>query len=273
MIRRQRPEFRRQGGAAEVGELLGVELDRQTGGSGGLEHSPDLGGRETDTLAEGVDAVRQAARRDLADQAPADGVDVAVGIAGEFRRGGVGGQKGGDDADRSLLAEFARRLEHLGFVGQVEAVARLDLHRGNALGDQGVEAGQGGADQIDLAGGAGGAHGGEDAAALAGDLLITRPGQAPLELTGAIAGEDQMSVAIDQTRRDPAALAIDRRDGVEAGRLSRRTGEDDLAVGRRHQAIGSTSPSPGPGHGGQARVPPEGVAAHGACFAACAEYV
>ena len=50
----------------------------------------------------------------------------------------------------------------------------------------------------------------DDAAARPGDLLIGRAGQPQLELVRAVAGIDEMGVAIDQAGRDPAALAVDR---------------------------------------------------------------
>jgi hypothetical protein len=49
-------------------------------------------------------------------------------------------------------------------------------------------------------GGAGGAHGGDDAAAGARDVLVAGALQALLELAGAVAGEHQVGVAVDQAR-------------------------------------------------------------------------
>ena len=51
---------------------------------------------------------------------------------------------------------------------------------------------------------------GDDAAAGARDLLVARAGQPHLELVGAVAAIDQVGVAVDQARRDPAAVAVDR---------------------------------------------------------------
>jgi hypothetical protein len=48
-------------------------------------------------------------------------------------------------------------------------------------------------------------HGRDDAAAGARDLLIARAGQPLFEFAGAVAAIDQMGMAIDQARRDPAA--------------------------------------------------------------------
>ena len=51
--------------AAQVGELIGVQLDRQTVGPRGLEHPAGLLDAEGDRLAEGIDRVRQARCRHL----------------------------------------------------------------------------------------------------------------------------------------------------------------------------------------------------------------
>ena len=113
-------------------------------------------------------------------------------------------------ADRPLAPEPARdrKLLQLGLL--FEPVARLDLDRGDALGHQRGEPPVGAGEQLGLARRARRLDGGEDAAAGARDLLIARALQAQLELMGAVAAIDEMGVAIDQARRDPAPAAIDR---------------------------------------------------------------
>ena len=74
-------------------------------------------------------------------------------------------------------------------------------------------------DEFVFAGRACGFHGRDDAAACPRDLLIGRAVQPHLEFAGAVAGIDQVRVAIDQGRRDPAAVAIDAFGGVECGRI------------------------------------------------------
>ena len=71
-------------------------------------------------------------------------------------------------------------------------------------------------------------HGRNDAAARPRDLFVARTRKPHLEFAGAVAGIDQMRVAIDQARRDPAALAIDALGGVEMRRVRPR---------RRHKTI------------------------------------
>jgi Asp/Glu/hydantoin racemase len=67
-----------------------------------------------------------------------------------------------------------------------------------------------------------GAHGRDDAAAGARDLVVACAGQPELELVRPIAAIDDVGVAIDQARRDPATLAVDSLGGVETRRVGRR---------------------------------------------------
>jgi hypothetical protein len=57
----------------------------------------------------------------------------------------MGAEETGHNRDRAFLAKRAGDAQHLQFGVQVEAIARLDLDRGHALGDQRVDAGQGAA--------------------------------------------------------------------------------------------------------------------------------
>src|SRR5207253_10534851 len=97
----------------------------------------------------------------------------------------------------------ALRLHFLG-----KPVARLDLHGGHALGEQRPQAPARGGEEFVLARRARGTHGGNDAATGARDLLVARSGQARLELARAVAGPDQVRVAVDESGRDEGALRI-----------------------------------------------------------------
>ena len=92
-------------------------------------------------------------------------------------------------------------------------------------------------DQFRLARCAGGAHGRNDAAAGSGNFLIGGAGQAQLELGGAIAAMDQMGVAVDQARRDPAAGAVDRLCGGEGRRFNMGASIGDTAIARGDHAV------------------------------------
>ena len=117
----------------------------------------------------------------------------------------------------------------LQFVGEVEAVAGLDLDRRRAIGQQGAGARQRLREQCVLVGGARRAHRRHDAAAGARDVLVAGAVQALLELAGAVAAEDQVGMAVDQPRRDQRPLhRLDLRGQHypehRAGRAARRHG-------------------------------------------------
>ena len=126
----------------------------------------------------------------------------------------MGAKQGGGRSHRTQLAEATGHAQHLQLVGDGQAVAGLDLQRGHAIGQQRVQARQAGGDQLILAGGAGGAHAAENAAAGAGDLLVADAFQALLELAGTVAGIHQVGMAVDQPRRHhPAAPGLVGTDG------------------------------------------------------------
>ena len=161
-----------------------------------------------------VDRVGQAFTGGRRDHLLADQAHIVVGATGVFRRQRMGAKQGGGHPHRAQLAEAAGHAQHLQLVGQGQAVTGLDLDRGHAIGQQRVETRQAGGDQLVLAGGAGGAHAAEDAAAGAGDFLVADAFQALLELTGAVAGVHQMGMAVDQARRHhPAAPDLVGTDG------------------------------------------------------------
>ena len=91
-----------------------------------------------------------------------------------------------------------------------------------------------------LAGSAGGLDAGGDAAAGAGDLLITGAIQTQVEFVGAVAAENQMRVAIDQAGRDQRA--VEGLDGISqrgrvAGQIDHAPEPGDPAVMHRDRAV------------------------------------
>jgi hypothetical protein len=94
--------------------------------------------------------------------------------------------------------------QHLQFGVDVEAVARLDLDRGHALGDQGIDAGKGAEPSSARPRVADGWPGTvrDDAAAGAGDLLVAGAFEPHLELARAVA-------AVLANRPPPCGVAID----------------------------------------------------------------
>ena len=143
----------------------------------------------------------------------------------------------------SSLADAPRHAQHLAFVVEVQAVAGLDLQRGHAVVAQRARARQRLRQQFVLAGGAGVAHGRQDAAAGARDLLVVGALQALLEFAGAIAGEHRMGMAVDQPGRDAVAGDVDRlvRARAFAGSAARGPAKA-MRPSRQPSAPSSTSP-------------------------------
>ena len=112
------------------------------------------------------------------------------------------------DPDLPLVAKAARGAKLADFGGGFQPVAGFDLDGRDAFRQQRIEARQGCSHQRFFV-----------ASRVAvtvdrmppppGDLLVAGAFQPHLELGGAVAGIDQMGVAVDQPRRDPAALAVD----------------------------------------------------------------
>ena len=140
MVGRQRAVARGKGGAAKIGQLVGVELDRQTLGLGGIENARHLRGRKRDTLAEAVDGIGQALRSDRIHHRACDEVDIGVLVTIGFARQRMSAEEGGANGHRALVGQLPCGAQRLGFVVDVQAVSRLDLDRRDAFRDQGVEA-------------------------------------------------------------------------------------------------------------------------------------
>ena len=116
-----------------------MQLDRQSKPPRRLEHPRRLLAGKRDTLHEGIDGIGEARLRDRRQHLPADEIDVAILVAIGFGRQRMRAEKRRADRNRPLPAEAARgrQLPHLGL--GVQAVAGLDLDRGDALADQRVE--------------------------------------------------------------------------------------------------------------------------------------
>ena len=264
VVGRQRAVARRQPGAAEIGKLLGVKLHRKPMRLRRVEYPGHLLRRKGDPLAESIDGISEPAPGDGRKLLAADGVDVAVGVTGIFRRHRMGAEEGGFHCHRPLRAKPPRRRQHAGFGFRIEAIARLDLDGRDAFGDHRVEAFAGGVEERGVIGGARRRDSGENAAAGAGDLLVACPGDAHLEFLRAIAAEDEMGVAVDEPGRDPAALQIVRFLGVEPGRqIACFAHPDDAAAGLRDgAALDDSEAGPILRHGHQPGVDPEAVNLH-----------
>jgi hypothetical protein len=264
MIRRERAVRGGELRPAEIGELVGVELEGKAERLRRREHPRGLLGREGDPLAEGVDRIGEAVARDRRQHLLADEVDIGILVAARFRRERMRAEEGRDDRDRPRAAETARRAQraHLGV--EVEPVAGLHLDRRAALGDEMIEARQRFAEERVLGCRPGRLDRGHDAAAGAGDLLVGRAFQAKLEFVRAVAAVNEVGVTVDEARRDPAALAIDPLPRVKTRRqfgcLSRKG--DPPVNGGDGAALDGTEAVAAFGQREEAGIVPERVEAH-----------
>ena len=197
-------ELGEEGGAALVAELFGVEFEGEAEGGCGFEQSAGLGCGEADGVAECVDGVGEGGG--LGEHLGDDMVDVGVGRGAGG--GGVGGEEAGLDGDGAVSGEGAGGAEHAELGFGFEAVTGFDLDGGDAFGEEGVEAGEGGGDETGLIEGAGGADGAEDAAAFAGDLFVGDALEAAFEFLGAVATVNEVGVAVDETGGGPGTVGV-----------------------------------------------------------------
>ena len=107
-----------------------------------------------------------------------------------------------------LPPERARDRELLQLRLALETVAGLDLDGGRALVGDRSQARSAGVGERGCVRRPRRAHRRQDAAALVRDLRVRRAAQASLEFACAIAGVDEVSVAVDQPRRRPRPAEV-----------------------------------------------------------------
>ena len=142
MIGRQPVIARHQSGTGLVGQLLGMQLDRQPQALGGAEHALGLGWRKANFFAKCIDRIDQSLRRQRRQHLLADRIDIGVGLACIFRRQRMRAEESGFDRDRQAVSDTPRHLQHFCFRLQRQAVTGFDFNRGHALGQQAQDARQ-----------------------------------------------------------------------------------------------------------------------------------
>ncbi|CDX24834.1 hypothetical protein MPLB_600009 [Mesorhizobium sp. ORS 3324] len=241
-----------------------MEFHRQTERFSLVEDARDLIRRKGYALAKAVDGVGKLFGGNRRQDRAGDEIDESVLVAFGFGRQRVRGETGGADRHLPLAVKPAGGTQRLLLIVGIETVAGLDLDDGDAFGQERIKARQRLSDELVLARGAQRFHGRDDASPCPRHLFIGGAGQPHLEFVGAVAGIDKMRVAVDQARRDPAAVAVD---GLGALRKSSwhigfHTGIDNEPVARGYRAFfDEAEASRIPGHGRQARIAPETKAA------------
>ncbi len=221
-----------------------------------LKDALGLGRRKADALAEDINRRNQFFMRHGRDHVVADLIDIGVGTVLIFRRQGVSAEQGGDHTDLAALFQRFGGAQHFQLVAQRQTVAGFDFDRGDAAGHQGIEARQGAFDQVVFTGGTGGGDGRKNATAGVGDLFIGGAIEAQLKFVGAIAGEDEVGVTVNQSGRDQPSTKVN----DLAGEVGVCASIDNAPILRSDHAVFD--------HGvsrldQQSAIRPDGIALHG----------
>ncbi len=137
----------------------------------------------------------------------------------------------GHDGHRQPLLQRAGREQHAPLRLEVQPVPRLDLDRRHAFLQQRAQPRLAASNELVDVRGASRAHGVQDAAAFTRDVGVTRAGGAAGEFRGALPGEDDVRVAVDEPGCQPATRKLDRALGSNAGgQILRRTDPRDRVV-------------------------------------------
>ena len=107
MIGRERTELGGERSTPEIGELVGMQLDRQAERLGRSKHARRLCRGERDVFHERIDGIGKAGLRHRRQHLVADAIDVALLVAIGFDRQRMGAEKAGADADGPADAEGA----------------------------------------------------------------------------------------------------------------------------------------------------------------------
>ena len=235
-----------------------MQLDRQPQPPRGVKHARDLRRRERDALAEAIDGVDHplGGQRRHHDVRHERQIAFAVGLV--FGWQGVGAQEGRAHGDGSQAGQATRDAKAFALRLEIEPIAGLDLDRADALGEQRIEPGKALVDQILVAGRSRRADGRDDAAARASDLFIAGAFQPHLEFARATAAVDEMGVAIDESRQNPAPLAIHRFGARKGGQLTFGAGKEDAPLGGGDRAaLDDAEPGPRRRQRGEPGVAPD----------------
>jgi formimidoylglutamate deiminase len=156
--------------------------------------------------------------------------------------------------DVHLASERARDAQAFELRFEVEPIARLDLHGGDAIAREPVEPRRRLPAQLLLRGRARVAHGAQDPAARARDLLVGRAAQPRLEFRRTISRIHEVGVAIDEARRHHRAVRVDDEE-LAAGiaQLVHAADPRDAAAAHVHRAALDDRIAPRP-HGREASV-------------------
>jgi hypothetical protein len=229
VVDRPHAELDRERDGALLGELVGVQTERETRIGAGTQIAPRLPGVERAALDEHVGGLREPG--DIREDLRQDEVEVRIRIV-VLGRHCVCAEPRGDSA---LVSDRLQRGE-LGVAVEAVAGFRLERRRSRAQHPAAVHAHGGG--ELLGTGCTRRADGGHDSASRCVQFLVRRTGRAERELLHAVAGKAGVRVAVDEPgdRAEPPPvdllhLAVEPRKVAHAAdSLDRCTGAEDVRV-------------------------------------------
>ena len=231
--------------AAAFRQFVGMDAGLEAVPLAGLQDLLGLVGRVDACLAEDVAPLGEAVTGRGRDHLPDELVDVEPAVRPVLDRNLMGPHERRDQLERMLRVEPADDAQHLELRVRLQPVPALGLARRRAAAEHLVQPGPGGRGQAVLGGLARGAHRGEDAAALGGDLGVGGAGKAAAELLPPVAAEHDVGVRVHEARHHRAARCLDdRRAGArraEAVGVSGRPDERDDSVGGDNRRVADRS--------------------------------
>ena len=208
MVHRQSAVPGGQGRAVQITQLLRVTFDFQSQIGSGDKDPFDLSRGKCDAFTKSIHRIGQFLFGDSGQHFPADEIDVLIRPALVFHRYCVGAQESRDDVHRLVTAESFGDPQHFEFGCRVQPVTRFDLDGGDSVRKQSLETRRRLLIQLVHTRRPGGQDGGVDATATTRYFRVAGAVQPQLELTGTIAGINQVGMAIDQSRCNQATAAI-----------------------------------------------------------------
>ena len=231
-------QFHRQRGAADVAELVGVDLEREPQRPGFGQDLARLLQVKGLVFAEDIHKGQRPARRvrlppflEHGQHRLANEIRVALRIIFVLGRDGVRTEEGNGKVERTLVVEGEQGFEQAQFGGGLQAVARFGFDSGRAVPEHPQQARAGLRHERFNGGRARLLDRGDDAASCGQDFEIGFACHLHLEFAGAVASPDDVRVRVDKTRHQDAVACIESR-FVRIGSLEfrRRADRDDLFV-------------------------------------------
>ncbi len=173
------------------------------------QHAAAVRNAESQALAETVDELREPVLRNRRQQPSRHEVNIRARAFRILGWNGVRGKHGRNDFERRLLAKPLDRSKGFHFVRHTQPITGLHFDRGGPVSGELLEKMTGPSAQLPRRSLAEQPRRKRNPSARGGNLLVSPPAQALLEVIHAAARERQVSMRIDKPRHDDPPPAVD----------------------------------------------------------------